>query len=90
MLEEVLRKCCCRHCSIILPWYYFNQQNPSEPLVFKQFGSKAIDEGGTTLAHSAFVDAEFAEDPARESMEITMFAFVLEDKLWGYKAGITG
>ena len=58
-------------------WYYLNQQEPSEPLVFKQFDSDApADKGGFTVGHSAFVDPEYADAPARESMEIKMFAFV--------------
>ena len=58
-------------------WYYLGKQKPSEPLVFKQYDSK--DETGCTLAHSAFVDSEYVNCPPRESIEIKMFAFVLEE-----------
>ncbi|KAL1854299.1 hypothetical protein Plec18170_005063 [Paecilomyces lecythidis] len=57
-------------------WFYLSHQEPSEPLVFAQFDSKEMENGGMTLAHSAFVDPEYADSNARESIEIKMFAFV--------------
>ncbi|GAD99961.1 conserved hypothetical protein [Paecilomyces variotii No. 5] len=60
-------------------WFYLSHQEPSEPLVFTQFDSKETENGGVTLAHSAFVDPEYAKiAKARESIEIRMFAFVPE------------
>lgn len=59
-------------------WYYLNQQTPNEPLVFVQYDSKKEAEGGMTTAHSAFVDPEYQDGEARESIEIKMFAFVPE------------
>lgn len=57
-------------------WVYMEGQTPSEPLVFKQFDSKA--EGSMTVPHSAFVDQRWVDEAARESIEIKMFAFVEE------------
>jgi hypothetical protein len=54
-------------------WLYMSEQQPSEPLIFKQFDSKA--DYRVTLAHSAFVDPEFVDDESRESIEIKMFVF---------------
>jgi hypothetical protein len=59
-------------------WFYLSHQEPSEPLVFKQFDSKEADNGGATLIHSAFVDPEYENDKARESIEIKIFALVQE------------
>ena len=58
-------------------WCYLSNQKPNEPLLFKQFDSKA--ETGCTLAHSAFVDPEYVDGPPRESIEIKMYAFVPEN-----------
>ncbi|KAJ6137295.1 hypothetical protein N7471_003781 [Penicillium samsonianum] len=57
-------------------WYYLGGQQPNEPLIFTQFDSSKVDEGGFTVPHSAFVDPEFSDFAARESLEIKMFAFV--------------
>ncbi|KXG46333.1 uncharacterized protein PGRI_051890 [Penicillium griseofulvum] len=57
-------------------WCYLSDQQPNEPLVFTQFDSSKVDEGGFTVPHSAFVDPEYTECAARESLEIKMFAFV--------------
>ncbi|KAJ9197001.1 hypothetical protein DTO166G4_2598 [Paecilomyces variotii] len=59
-------------------WFYLSHQEPSEPLVFKQFDSKETGNGGVTLAHCAFIDPEYANAKARESIEIKMFAFMPE------------
>ncbi|KAJ5091317.1 hypothetical protein NUU61_006187 [Penicillium alfredii] len=56
-------------------WYYLSGQQPHEPVVFSQFDSARVGEGGLTLPHSAFVDPDFVDSPARESIEIKMFAF---------------
>lgn len=53
-------------------WYYLGRQQPSEPLVFTQFDSDT----GVSVPHSAFVDPEFQDGAARESIEIKMFAFL--------------
>ncbi|KAF2464587.1 uncharacterized protein BDR25DRAFT_271583 [Lindgomyces ingoldianus] len=58
-------------------WYTLKGQMPSEPVVFKQFDSR-VPEGGMTVPHSAFVDPEWVDKEARESVEIKMFAFVEE------------
>lgn len=60
-------------------WYYLNRQKPNEPLVFKQFDSDEVEKGCYTLAHSAFVDPDYVDDNARESIEIKMFAFIPKD-----------
>ncbi|KAJ5207807.1 hypothetical protein N7449_002186 [Penicillium cf. viridicatum] len=57
-------------------WYYLSGQQPNEPLIFTQFDSSKVDEGGFTIPHSAFVDPEYSDSAARESLEIKMFAFV--------------
>ncbi|KGO38761.1 hypothetical protein PEX1_009620 [Penicillium expansum] len=57
-------------------WYYLSGQQPHEPLIFTQFDSFKVDEGGVTVPHSAFVDPEYSDSAARESLEIKMFAFV--------------
>ncbi|KAJ5953956.1 hypothetical protein N7501_008235 [Penicillium viridicatum] len=57
-------------------WYYLSGQQPNEPLMFTQFDSSKVDEGGFTVPHSAFVDPEYSDSAARESLEIKMFAFV--------------
>lgn len=55
-------------------WYYLSSQTPEEPLLFIQWDSHA--KKGQNVAHSAFVDAEYADGPARESIEIKMVAFI--------------
>ncbi|OQE38583.1 hypothetical protein PENCOP_c008G06009 [Penicillium coprophilum] len=57
-------------------WCYLSGQRPNEPLVFMQFDSSKVDEGGYTVPHTAFVDPEYRDSAARESLEIKMFAFV--------------
>ncbi|CAI7567149.1 unnamed protein product [Penicillium bialowiezense] len=57
-------------------WCHLSGQRPNEPLVFTQFDSHRMDEGGITVPHSAFVDPLYTGYPARESLEIKMFAFV--------------
>ncbi|CAI7607177.1 unnamed protein product [Penicillium glandicola] len=57
-------------------WCYLGGQQPNEPLIFTQFDSSKVDEGGLTVPHSAFVDPEYSDSAARESLEIKMFAFV--------------
>ena len=59
-------------------WYTLRSQTPAEPLLFKQFDSKWVEEGGMTVPHSAFVDPNFVDEEARESIEIKMFAFIDE------------
>ncbi|KKK12514.1 hypothetical protein P175DRAFT_0483398 [Aspergillus ochraceoroseus IBT 24754] len=56
-------------------WLYLRRQAPTEPLIFTQFDSLTADQGGFTVAHSAFVDPEFLDAPPRESIEIKMYAF---------------
>ena len=53
-------------------WYYLGRQQPHEPLVFTQFDS----DKGVSVPHSAFVDPEFQDGAARESIEIKMFVFL--------------
>lgn len=55
-------------------WLYLGGQTPEEPLIFKQYDSKAS--GGMTLPHSAFVDPRWKDAEARQSIEIKMYAFV--------------
>jgi hypothetical protein len=55
-------------------WYYMGGQRPQEPLIFRQFDSRE-GQGGMTLPHTAFVDPLSKDGPARESIEIKMFAF---------------
>ncbi|KAF2764963.1 hypothetical protein EJ03DRAFT_369989 [Teratosphaeria nubilosa] len=57
-------------------WYYLSNQTPSEVLLFTQFDSEDMEEGGQCVAHSSFVDPEYVDGPARESIEIKMFVFV--------------
>jgi hypothetical protein len=57
-------------------WCYLSGQRPDEPLIFTQFDSDQFDWGGVTVPHTAFVDPEYTESAARESLEIKMFAFV--------------
>jgi hypothetical protein len=56
-------------------WCYLSAQQPHEALVFRQFHSHTADEGGMSLPHTAFVDPDSVDGPARESIEIKMFAF---------------
>jgi hypothetical protein len=56
-------------------WYYLGGQQPQEALIFRQFDSQAETDGGMTLPHTAFVDPYSKSGPARESIEIKMFAF---------------
>ena len=53
-------------------WYYLNEQQPDEPLIFKQLSSDAA--SNMTLLHSAFVDPDHINDPPRESIEMKCFA----------------
>ncbi|GKZ86316.1 hypothetical protein AnigIFM56816_001368 [Aspergillus niger] len=57
-------------------WYYLSEQQPDEPLIFKQLGSDAA--SSVTLLHSAFVDPEHINGPPRESIEMKCFAFFTE------------
>lgn len=59
-------------------WYYLSQQRPQEALIFTQFDSESeqAGEGGTTVPHTAFVVPGTQTLPARESIEIKMFAFL--------------
>ncbi|KAJ5682750.1 hypothetical protein N7462_005915 [Penicillium macrosclerotiorum] len=57
-------------------WYYLGGQQPQEALIFKQFDSQQAEVGGMTVPHTAFVDPDTVEAPARESIEIKMFAFL--------------
>lgn len=58
-------------------WYYLRQQQPQEALIFTQFDSESerIGGGGMTLPHTAFVVPGTEKFPARESIEVKMFAF---------------
>ncbi|KAJ5126762.1 hypothetical protein N7448_007541 [Penicillium atrosanguineum] len=56
-------------------WYYVGGQRPQEAPIFRQFDSQE-DQGGMTLPHTAFVDPSSTSGPARESIEIKMFAFM--------------
>lgn len=59
-------------------WYYLSEQQPQEALIFTQFDSESeqAEEGGMTLPHTAFVVPDTETLPARESIEIKMFAFL--------------
>ncbi|KAJ5519832.1 hypothetical protein N7463_000285 [Penicillium fimorum] len=57
-------------------WCYLNGQQPNEPLLFTQFDNSKMGKGGFTVPHTAFVDPEYSDSAARESLEIKMFAFV--------------
>ncbi|GIK05175.1 hypothetical protein Aspvir_009278 [Aspergillus viridinutans] len=57
-------------------WYYLSNQRRDEPLVFKQFDSSRWEEGGCTLAHSAFELPSVTDNEPRQSIEIKMFAFL--------------
>ncbi|GFF35772.1 bifunctional solanapyrone synthase [Aspergillus udagawae] len=57
-------------------WYYLSKQQRDEPLVFTQFDSSRLEEGGCTLAHSAFELPSTIEYEPRQSIEIKMFAFL--------------
>ncbi|PWY64841.1 hypothetical protein BO83DRAFT_368546 [Aspergillus eucalypticola CBS 122712] len=57
-------------------WYYLSEQQPDEPIIFKQLGSDAA--SSVTLLHSAFVDPEHIHGPPRESIEMKCFAFFTE------------
>ncbi|KAJ5673403.1 hypothetical protein N7507_002530 [Penicillium longicatenatum] len=56
-------------------WCYLSAQQPHEALIFRQFLSHKADQGGMSLPHTAFVDPDSVDGPARESIEIKMFAF---------------
>lgn len=56
-------------------WYYLNNQQPSEPLLFMQYDSRG-QKGAMTLPHTAFQDPEFLNEAPRESIEIKMLAFI--------------
>lgn len=58
-------------------WYYLSGQRPDEPLLFKQLDSNL--DNNITLFHSAFVDPKYADFPARESIEMKIFAFFDEE-----------
>jgi hypothetical protein len=59
-------------------WCYLEGQTNEEPLVFLQYDNKA--EGGAfNVPHSAFVDKRYVDFPARESIEIKMWAFYDEE-----------
>lgn len=58
-------------------WYYLSGQRPDEPLLFKQLDSNPAT--NITLLHSAFVDPKYADYPARESIEMKIFAFFDEE-----------
>ncbi|KAJ5167292.1 uncharacterized protein N7482_006073 [Penicillium canariense] len=57
-------------------WYYLGGQQPQEALIFTQFDSQAISAGGKTVPHTAFMHPDSVDGPARESIEIKMFAFL--------------
>ncbi|KAF4157732.1 hypothetical protein CNMCM6936_003256 [Aspergillus lentulus] len=57
-------------------WYYLSNQQRDEPLVFKQFDSGRVEEGGCTLPHSAFEYPSMVDHDPRQSIEIKMFAFL--------------
>ncbi|KAH9807815.1 hypothetical protein Tdes44962_MAKER06331 [Teratosphaeria destructans] len=57
-------------------WYYMSHQTSSDVLLFTQFDTENMEEGGRCVAHTSFVDPEYVDGPARESIEIKMFAFV--------------
>ncbi|GIJ87057.1 hypothetical protein Asppvi_005959 [Aspergillus pseudoviridinutans] len=57
-------------------WYYLSQQQRDEPLVFKQFDSDRLEEGGFTLAHSAFELPSIMDHEPRQSIETKMFVFL--------------
>lgn len=57
-------------------WYYLSDQQPDEPLIFKQLSSDVA--SSVTLLHSAFVDPKHVNDPPRESIEMKCFAFFTE------------
>lgn len=58
-------------------WYYLSGQKPDEPILFKQLDSNP--ETNLTLLHSAFVDPKYVDYPARESIEMKIFAFYDEE-----------
>lgn len=57
-------------------WYYLSDQQPDEPLIFKQLSSGVA--SSVTLLHSAFVDPKHVDNPPRESIEMKCFAFFTE------------
>ncbi|CAN8102037.1 unnamed protein product [Discula destructiva] len=57
-------------------WFYLSAQTSEEPMVFVQYDSAAVKEGGKTVAHSAFVDEEYADAETRTSIEIKMAFFI--------------
>lgn len=54
-------------------WYYLNEQQPDEPLMFQQLGSEPG--SNDAILHSAFVDSDHLDGPPRESIEMKCFAF---------------
>ena len=59
-------------------WHYLSGQTPEEPLIFKQFDSAEIGNGGMTVPHTAFEDVDTLGCEPRRSIEIKMFAFTPE------------
>lgn len=59
-------------------WFYLSQQQPQEVLIFTQFDSESEQAGGggMTVPHTAFKVPGTDMLPARESIEIKMFAFL--------------
>ncbi|RAK96849.1 uncharacterized protein BO80DRAFT_365256 [Aspergillus ibericus CBS 121593] len=57
-------------------WYYLSGQTPEEPLIFKQFDSAEVGNGGIAVPHTAFEDVKTVGCEPRVSIEIKMFAFV--------------
>lgn len=59
-------------------WHYLFQQTPEEVLLIKCFDSK-IDGRARRVPHSAFVDEEFVNEKARESIEVRALVFHPDD-----------
>ena len=59
-------------------WHYLFQQRPDEVTLIKCFDSKT-DGRARRVPHSAFVDDEFANEDARESIEVRALVFHPDD-----------
>jgi hypothetical protein len=55
-------------------WHYLFEQSPEEVMLIKCFDSKT-DGRARRVPHSAFVDEEFEESEARESIEVRALVF---------------
>jgi hypothetical protein len=59
-------------------WHYLFKQEPNEVTLIKCFDSK-MDGRARRVPHSAFIDEEFENEAARESIEVRTLVFHPDD-----------